>query len=240
MGAFLGHLGGNFGFRITSENLVLCSKNLPHHLNSGRAMQHTPAPVGAIPFHPVRRPALTAIVLAVAAMHAAVLWLLVIATKPHGRIADAAKRIVVEMVRPEPPAKAKTEAASPPSASSPRPAVRRPPQSARARSIAAPEAPAATAAPSQAASDAPAPPLILHSESTRRALRDIGREHSFAERAGQEINGNSRSAFDSRLSAGISGAARGDCAKGEFKGGGMGLLSLPALALAAANGECGR
>lgn len=28
--------------------------------------------------------------------------------------------------------------------------------------------------------------------------------------------------------------------KGKFKGSDMGLLSLPALALAAANGECGR
>ncbi|MDN6885352.1 hypothetical protein QMO14_17245 [Variovorax sp. CAN2819] len=202
-------------------------------------MQHTPAPADAIPFHPPRRRALMALVLAVAAMHAAVLWLLVIATKPHGAIAGAAKRIAVQMVRAEPPAKVdpapRKEAASPP-----RPAVGRPPQSARTRSIAAPEAPAATAASSQAASDAPAPPLILHSESTRRALRDIGRERSFADRAGQDINGNSRSAFDSRLSSGVANAAHGDCRKGEFKGGGMGLLSLPALALAAANGECAR
>jgi type IV secretory pathway VirB10-like protein len=201
-------------------------------------MQHTPAPADAIPFHPLRRRALIALVLAVAAMHAAVLWLLVIATKPHGRIAGAAKRIAVQMVRAEPPAKVdpapRKEAASPP------PAIGRPPRSVRTRSIAAPEAPAATAAPPQAASDAPVPPLILHSESTRRALRDIGRERSFADRAGQDINGNSRSAFDSRLSSGVANAAHGDCRKGEFKGGGMGLLSLPALALAAANGECAR
>jgi type IV secretory pathway VirB10-like protein len=179
-----------------------------------------------------------ALVLAVAAMHAAVLWLLVIATKPHGRIAGAAKRIAVQMVRAEPPAK--VDPAPRKEAASPRPAVGRSPQSVRTRSIAAPEAPAATAAPPQAASDAPAPPLILHSESTRRALRDIGRERSFADRAGQDINGNSRSAFDSRLSSGVANAAHGDCRKGEFKGGGMGLLSLPALALAAANGECAR
>ena len=31
-----------------------------------------------------------------------------------------------------------------------------------------------------------------------------------------------------------------DCMKGEFKGGGMGLLSLPMLAAAALKGECSR
>ena len=35
-------------------------------------------------------------------------------------------------------------------------------------------------------------------------------------------------------------AAHGDCMKGEFKGGGMGLLSLPMLAAAALKGECSR
>jgi len=207
-------------------------------------MQHTPAPEGAIPFPTLRRPALTALVLAVAAMHAAVLWLLVMATKPHGRTAGAAKRIVVEMVRAEPPAEAdpapRKKAASPASTSSPRPAARRPPQSVRAKANAAPEAPADTSPPSQAASVAPAPPPILHSESMRRALRDIARERSFADRAAEDLNGSPRSGFDSSLSAGVAGAARGDCRKGEFKGGGMGLLSLPALALAAANGECAR
>lgn len=214
------------------------SKNLPHHIEFARAMQHTPAPVDAISFPPLRRPALTALVLMVAAMHAAVLWLLVVATKPHGRIVGTAERIVVEMMRAQPPAKAAAQ--SPRSALSQRPAVRRPPQSARARSIPAPETPVAAAAPSQAESQASAPPLILHSESTRRALRDIGRERSFAERAAEDLDGSPRSGFDSRLGAGVAGAARGDCRKGEFKGGGMGLLSLPALALAATTGECAR
>jgi len=72
-------------------------KNLPHHIEFARAMQHTPAPVDAISFPPLRRPALTALVLVVAAMHTAVLWLLMIATKPHGRIAGTAERIVVEL-----------------------------------------------------------------------------------------------------------------------------------------------
>lgn len=188
----------------------------------------------------MRRPALTALVLAVAAMHAAVLWLLLIATKPHGRNASPAKRVVMELVQVAPPVKAEPPARpkeAEPRAPAVRTAGRRPPAVTRDNSITTPDAPTAAAEPPQTTSPAP---LILHSESTRRALRDIGRERSFADRAGQDLNSNPRSAFDSRLSTGVAGAARGDCRKGEFKGGGMGLLSLPALALAAATGECAR
>ncbi|WP_373763937.1 hypothetical protein [Delftia acidovorans] len=42
------------------------------------------------------------------------------------------------------------------------------------------------------------------------------------------------------LASGMRQAAQGDCMKGEFKGGGMGLLSLPMLAAAALKGECSR
>ena len=42
------------------------------------------------------------------------------------------------------------------------------------------------------------------------------------------------------LVSGMREAAQGDCMKGEFKGGGMGLLSLPMLAAAALKGECSR
>lgn len=42
------------------------------------------------------------------------------------------------------------------------------------------------------------------------------------------------------LASGMREAVQGDCMKGEFKGGGMGLLSLPMLAAAALKGECSR
>ena len=42
------------------------------------------------------------------------------------------------------------------------------------------------------------------------------------------------------MASGIDGAARGDCMRGEFKGSGMGLLSLPFLAAAAYNGNVER
>lgn len=188
----------------------------------------------------MRRPALTALVLAVVAMHAAGLWLLVVATKPHGSIAGPPKRIAMEVVQVVPPVKAEPPARlkeAVPRAPALRPATRRSTIATRDNSITAPTAPTAAAEPPQTTS---LPPLILHSESTRRALRDVGRERSFADRASQDLNGSPRPAFDSRLSAGVAGAAHGDCMKGQFKGSNMGLLSLPALALAAAQGECAR
>lgn len=194
----------------------------------------------------MHRPTLTALVLGVLAMHAAVLWLLLGATQPHRRAAEAARRVVMEAVhvaqpvlKAEPPAPQK-EAAPRARAPAARATTRRAPQPARSNAITVPATPAVSDEPAQAASPAPAKPLILHSESTRRALRDIGRERSFADRAGQDLNGNAPSAFDSRLGADVAGSARGDCMKGRFKGSGMGLLSLPALALAAAQGDCGR
>jgi hypothetical protein len=36
----------------------------------------------------------------------------------------------------------------------------------------------------------------------------------------------------------VAAAAKGDCTKGQFVGGGMGLLSLPFLAVAAVRGDC--
>ncbi|WP_432726537.1 hypothetical protein [Variovorax sp. W6] len=189
----------------------------------------------------MRRPALPALVLAVAATHAVALWLLVIATRPNASSAPrSAKRVVMELVQVAPEVKIEPPAARAPAAPSLRAGAVRTPRPVRSNVIATPNASSAAPESPQAASPAPPPPLILHSESTRRALRDIGRERSFADRAGQDLNGDSRSAFDSKLSAGVSGAARGDCMKGQFKGSNMGLLSLPALALAAANGECAR
>ncbi|MGJ7501599.1 hypothetical protein ACSFBF_14675 [Variovorax sp. ZT5P49] len=181
----------------------------------------------------MRRPALTVLVLAVVAMHAAVLWLLLVATQPHGRKTVPVKRMVMEVVQVEAPAKAEPPRTT---TTATRATTTRMPRAARGKATTAPAAPA-TESPQTTTSPAP---LILHSESTRRALRDIGRERSFADRAGQDLNGSPRSAFDSRLSAGVASSAHGDCMKGQFKGSNMGLLSLPALALAAAQGECGR
>ena len=45
---------------------------------------------------------------------------------------------------------------------------------------------------------------------------------------------------DERLGEQVQQSAKGDCLKGEYLGGGMGLLSLPFLAAAALKGDCRR
>ncbi|RST53545.1 hypothetical protein [Variovorax sp. DXTD-1] len=193
------------------------------------------------------RPALPALVLAVVTIHAAVLWLLLVASQPHERPAGSIKRIAMEVVQVVTPAKpAPSEQREQPTvkprtapmAAAPRPVPRRASRPAPSGSI--PATPDTLAEPAQATGPPATPPLTLDTEATRRALRDVARQRSFADQANQSINGRARSALDTPLSAGVANAARGDCMRGQFKGSDMGLLSLPMLALAAARNECGR
>ena len=107
---------------------------------------------------------------------------------------------------------------------------------------AAPAAPATAAAsatlPAQAAASRVNPPQpgILDSPATRQAIVDAARAPSLA-----ELPGTTRRASQTQqLSSAITSGARGDCDKGEFVGGGMGLLSLPFRAVAKLRGDCGR
>ncbi len=50
--------------------------------------------------------------------------------------------------------------------------------------------------------------------------------------------GDAAPGIDRRLGESIAAGARGDCLKGEFAGGGMGLLSLPFLAIAKLRDQC--
>ncbi len=187
------------------------------------------------------RPALPAVVIAVAALHVALLWLLATASRPHPTApARPTQPITVTFLesivptRPAAPQVAPRVAAT--AVSRPAPRQTRAPAPARDVPIEAPPVPAEAIAPSPASS----PPLRLNSEATRRALRDVARQRSFSEQAAQDLRGPVPSAFDTPLAARVAGAAHGDCLRGQFKGSQMGLLSLPALALAAAQGECGR
>ena len=49
-----------------------------------------------------------------------------------------------------------------------------------------------------------------------------------------------RETRDQRLARTIAEAGRGDCNKGQFLGGGMGLLSLPFWVAAEATGQCAK
>ncbi len=179
-------------------------------------------------------------------LHAAGLWLLL-----NGRGDDAAPaaaaRITMRLL-PLPPSAAPPAPRSEPAATTrertarPRPAAARPRDPAAL--LAEPQAPAAIGiAPLPA--DAPAsqalaepPPSLMDGEATRRAIRAAAREPGLAAQAGRQ--GPALRTPDERLGDQVQRSAKGDCLKGEYLGGGMGLLSLPFLAAAALRDQCRR
>lgn len=90
----------------------------------------------------------------------------------------------------------------------------------------------------QAPAPEPAPaPAPLQRTLRKEALRDLASER----RPWQDdprLGSHPPASVGSRLAAGTAEAARSDCLRGEFKGNGMGLLSLPMMGLAAAQGRC--
>ncbi len=105
--------------------------------------------------------------------------------------------------------------------------------------IAAQATPAASAAQSTRSSPAeagPPQPSILDSAATRQAIIDAARAPSLA-----QLPGTTQPAGQTqRLGNTIAAGARGDCDKGEYAGGGMGLLSLPFWAAAKLRGDCSK
>jgi hypothetical protein len=107
---------------------------------------------------------------------------------------------------------------------------------------------------------ASAPDLkFLDSVATRQAIRAVARGDTLAsagnalthEDAGSELVAADGSHAGLKrnlptassavaLAQGVDAAHKGDCAKGEFAGGGMGLLSAPFLLAAEAMGKCAR
>ena len=98
------------------------------------------------------------------------------------------------------------------------------------QSLALPTAPAASAAQER----------LIDSAATRSALRQTAREPLNGERhlmAQEQETGVSAS---EKLGRKMQQAGHGDCAKGQFAGGGMGLLSAPFYLLAEASGKCAK
>lgn len=100
----------------------------------------------------------------------------------------------------------------------------------------------ATADPA-AAVPAPAPtpqPSLLTTEGTRRAIRMATREPLLSERAAQASQAPDRETAQQRFGREVASSAYGNCLKGDFPGGGGGLLSLPLFLLAEASGKCAK
>lgn len=192
---------------------------------------------------PRARPRLAA-VLAVLAAHAALLawWL---QGGPRAPADAPAPRVAVRLIAlppiPVPPTAAPREAARATPTARAAPARRRtaaPPARAEDATAPAPSAITAVAAPAPPASAAASEPLpaLMDSEATRRALRAAAREPGLAAQAGRQ--GSAVQTPDERLGTQVQRSAKGDCLKGEYLGGGMGLLSLPFLAAASLRDQC--
>lgn len=104
----------------------------------------------------------------------------------------------------------------------------------QAATAAAPQAsvPADTEAVPDTARSARAMGRLLDSAAGREAVQSAARQGL--------VRPQIHAQREDPLASGMREAAQGDCMKGEFKGGGMGLLSLPMLAAAALKGECSR
>jgi hypothetical protein len=80
----------------------------------------------------------------------------------------------------------------------------------------------------------------MDTEATRRAIRASARTPSLSDQLAQSREEPHRLSANDRLAIGVHDAGKGDCAKGEYAGAGMGLLSLPFLAAAAMSGNCAK
>lgn len=132
--------------------------------------------------------------------------------------------------RPKPARRPDTAAVAPPSRQSA--GAAKPTE--QAATAAAPQAPvpADTEAVPDTARSARAMGRLLDSAAGREAVQSAARQGL--------VRPQIPAQREDPLASGMREAAQGDCMKGEFKGGGMGLLSLPMLAAAALKGECSR
>jgi hypothetical protein len=149
-------------------------------------------------------------------------------------------RLQVRLIPIERPTEA-SQAAAPPQRATPPRTTSTPPAIVL---LPAPPVEADPAPPTQASppvAEAPAsapPPLLLHTEATRRAVREASRNPPLAVVAQNGLP--QRETRDQRLARTMGEAGRGDCGKGEYAGGGMGLLSLPFWIAAEVRGQCAK
>ncbi|MCG8986989.1 hypothetical protein MI467_09080 [Delftia acidovorans] len=186
-------------------------------------------------------------------LHGVLLWqgLAPDIARPGTGQAEAHRLQVVWVEAPTPAPSPAPAAARPGPAPAPRPKPARRPDTAAVAPPSRQSAGAAKATEQAATAAAPQAPVRADTEAVpdaARSARAMGRLLDSA--AGREaVQSAARQGLvrpqihaqrEDPLASGMREAAQGDCMKGEFKGGGMGLLSLPMLAAAALKGECSR
>ena len=195
-------------------------------------------------------PALALVV--VVALHLALFWLLrdAAVSRPERDVRAApTTRVTLRLIAPPPlraavppAALAKREAppGTPTRSAAPSRTMTTPTPTPTPESIDASRTPSlAHAEPAASAPDASGPSL-LDSDATRRAIRASARAPSLRDQLAAARDEPARIGANELLAHGIKDAGKGECLKGEFAGAGLGLLSLPFLAVAAASGNCAK
>ena len=187
--------------------------------------------------------------LAVLALHVVLLWLLVdSSTTRSAREQNAAPptRITLRLITALPPTAPAPVAIEAPGRV-PKPSRPAEPWSRTRKATSEPGTTAMTVPlreaairPEPAASAESLAPSLLDTEATRRAIRASARTPSLGDQLAQAREEPERPGAQARLANGVKAAGQGDCLKGEFAGAGMGLLSLPFLAIATAQGDCAK
>lgn len=131
-------------------------------------------------------------------------------------------------------AKAPQSHAASPRAASPAPGLERVDEAPRATVVIAAPTPASGAS-------GPSGRELMDGTATRRAIRQSAQgQPLLAERADEASRAPDRIDASTKLGNEMMKGASGDCLKGEYAGGGMGLLSAPFWLLAEARGKCRR
>jgi hypothetical protein len=205
--------------------------------------------------HSMRLGSLLLIAPVVALLHAlALLWLLagIRAHLPATNSTSAQGVLILLPPRPSRPAHPLAQTAKPltlprPAVAMTRPALAEPPAPLGATPPTATREDTATVPPllasaqaTSAPASAPPRPSLLDNDATRRAVRMATREPLLSERAAAASEDPGRLSAQQRMGQDIAQAANGDCLKGEYAGGGMGLLSLPFWLAAEVRGKCRR
>lgn len=168
-------------------------------------------------------------------LHAALVWLLARSAAPHDAQTVAPRRITLRMIPTpwvEPTPQRREPAARAMNRSMPVRTIRRTVESVD------PPQPEALSRAEPAASAPSRPPSLIDTEATRRAIRASARMPSLTDEAARVAEQPRRAGPQEQLGTAVRSAGKGDCAKGEFAGAGMGLLSLPFFVLAEARGDC--
>lgn len=175
-----------------------------------------------------------------ALLHLSLWWGLDGPWRPGNFVHEVSQRVELRLLPPKRPPPAELKLALPPPSARPRaPSIAAVPS----RAITPTAEPLAQAEPAptpEPPGDTPATEKLINTEATKRALHQATRSPLLGERAAMAMGDGTPLTESEKLGQEVKKAGNGDCLKGQFLGGGAGILSLPFWLLAEARGKCAR